>query len=209
MTWPVGFSLLHVARSGAPSRSKSPTTRSSGVDPAGERIGVGGVPKPRVPLLSTTETLPVAPGIVVARSRVPFLSKSATTRDWGFAPPAPKVAAGVNPPTESFSKIEMVPSPEFTTARSRSPSPSKSAFTTPRGSGPVGMAGALAKPGGRARSTTMLSASLQGMARSSSPSESASTGAIEEGRVRTGKDASVPKVPSPFPGKQAEGSGCW
>ena len=51
----------------------------------------------------------------------------------------------------------------------------------------------------------MLSASLQGMARSSSPSESASTGAIEEGRVRTGKDASVPKVPSPFPGKQAEG----
>jgi len=147
----------------------------------------------------STETLPA--GMVVARSSVPFLSKSATTRDCGFVPPAPKTPAGVKPPTESFWKTEIVPSPEFTTARSRSPSASRSAFTTPTGVGPVARTGARAKPGGLASRTTTLSASLHGTARSGRPSASASTGAIDDGRVRTGNDVSAAKVPSPFPWK--------
>src|SRR5262245_10063895 len=93
--------LLAAARSGLPSRLKSPTATDCGHVPTPKLVAA---PKPPVPLPSSTDTLAEST-LAVTRSGLPSRLKSPTATDCGSAPTA-KLVAAPKPPVPLPNRIE-------------------------------------------------------------------------------------------------------
>ena len=173
--------LFAVTRSRSPSRSKSPAAMPCGplLDPSGYSVAAANVPSPAP---SVTETLPPpAPPLRldVARSRSPSRSKSPAVMCCDRAPVVTALPAAKLPLPSLVSTLA-VPDPAvlFETARSASPSRSKSPLTRPNASDPAPkvVAGLKAPPPLPSQTATSFEGvCVAARSRSPSPSKSALT----------------------------------
>src|SRR5262245_8644098 len=131
-------SAFAVARSGLPSRLKSPTATEKGLVPTstGEPAGV----KPPIPSPSKIVTLPVSMlrvRFATARSGLPSTLKRAIGTDRGLAAEQTGESAVVKQPIQTPNKIVTVLEKKFAVARSGLPSRLKSPTTTELGPDPT------------------------------------------------------------------------
>src|SRR5437667_262180 len=181
--------VLATARSGLPSRLKSPTATESGFVPAPKLVAA---PKPPVPLPSSTDTS-LEPRLATARSGLPSRLKSPTATETGFVPTPKLVSEKLSPAQEQrlvFRRTDTLLEVWLAVARSGLPSRLKSPTATEYGSVPaVKLVAAPKLPVPLPSSTDTLLAlkPTLDVARSGLPSRLKSPTATEIGFVPTPK----------------------